>query len=152
MKLYLAGRFPIKKEIGKLGEELEKCGIEITTKWWDIEQTHSSNRSVEESTSVGTKELFGIVNADVVIAIIDDKDYAYRGTLTELGIALGNFYEKGKCIKKSIFFITGKEFSNKNCGIMCVPHIYLATISNIIDTSDLSTLAPKIIDMLKDNM
>lgn len=152
MKVYLAGRFPIKKEIGKLGEELEKYGVEITTKWWDIEQAHASNRSTEESTIVGTKELSGIVNADVIIAIVDDKDYAYRGTLTELGIALGNFYEKGKCIKKSIFLITGKEFTNKNCGILCVPHIYLATIIQMIDSSDLSTLAPKIIDLLKDNI
>ena len=152
MKIYLAGKFSIKKEIGQLGDELEKYGIGITTKWWDIEQKDAVNRSNEESISVGTKELSGIVNADAVVAIIDDKDYGYRGTLTELGIALGNFIEKGKCLKKSIFLVTGKDFTNKNCGVLCVPHVYLASIVNIIDTTDLSTRAPQIVDMLKDSI
>jgi len=145
----LAGRFSMKDKIARLADELEKNDIQITTKWWLIEQTEAINRSCEESQSVGEKELNGVILADAIVAIIDDKDYAYRGTLAELGIAIGNYYANGKSIKKSVFLITGKDFSNKNCGILCVPHIYLGTICNVIENSDIMSTVPTILTLLK---
>jgi nucleoside 2-deoxyribosyltransferase len=149
MKIYLAGRFSMKDKIAQLADELEKHGIQITTKWWQIEQTQAIDRSCEESQSVGEKELNGVMLADAVVAIIDDKDYAYRGTLTELGIAIGNYRAMSKSIKKSVFLITGKDFSNKNCGILCVPHIYLGTICNAIENSDILSIVPTILTLLE---
>lgn len=148
MKIYLAGRFPMKAELKKLGEELEKSGIEITMDWWNFEQKNALERSSDESAEVGFKELMGVINADAVVAIVDDPSYAYRGTLTEIGIAMGKFASENKSIKENIFVLTGKEFTNKNCGLLAVPHIYLASIIPIIESTDLTSLAPKIVDLL----
>lgn len=149
-KIYIAGRFALKTQIGILGEQLEKKGYEMSIKWWDIEQKHASDRTHDESFDVGLAEYLGVINADYVVALVDNADYPYRGTLTELGIAMGKYATNHISeIKKRVFVLTKPDFTNKNCSILCVPHIALTNVLPIIETDDFSDLVTKIDDLLK---
>lgn len=132
VKIYLAGRFANKDKFRELGNKLELKGHEITCKWWDIEQTYAPNRSLDESKDVGRNELNGVINADIIIVIVDDANYPYRGTLTEVGIAMGYLVANNKEINKHIYIICNENLTNKNCGFLCVPHITLANIMSIL--------------------
>jgi hypothetical protein len=151
VKIYIAGRFALKSQIGLLGDQLEKLGYEMSIKWWDIEQKHATVRTHDESFMVGVSEYLGVVNADYVIALIDSADYAYRGTLTELGIAMGKYINKDiSKIKKHVFVLTKTDFTNKNCGLLCVPHIALTNVLPIIESDDLLDMVSKIDRLIKE--
>lgn len=66
----------------------------------------------------------GVQNADVVIALMDDPKYPYRGTLFELGVALG--------LNKRVFVVTPYlKFDPENVFFHEVCFYYLKGITHV---------------------
>ena len=81
MKVYVAGKFTDKENIQAKMKNIEKLGCVITFDWTRFED--------EDLTRAAEKAIIGVKTCDIVIVIMDDKDYSYRGTFTEVGIAIG---------------------------------------------------------------
>ena len=91
LNLYLAGKFADKERMETLANRLEvELGADITFRWWSYPQKPVDERTHQESQMLGTLETEGILKADLVIALMDDPEYLYRGTSTELGICIGS--------------------------------------------------------------
>lgn len=83
MKIYIAGAWT-KRYCSSMREKFDhvrNLGHEITYDW-------TSDETIDRSIAA-QKDLEGVVNCDVLIAIIDIMDYQYRGTFTEIGCAIG---------------------------------------------------------------
>jgi len=79
--LYVAGKWSDRERVGALirGVERDYCA-RITYMWPDDEHASLSDAA--------RNEIAGVHACDTFIALMDDADYAYRGTFTELGAAL----------------------------------------------------------------
>lgn len=84
-KFYLAGKFTHKDTCNEKIQLLEDLGFINTWNWTQVEK---HNVDHETMGYYAVKDIDGVVNADFLVVIIDDKDYAYRGTFTEIGAAL----------------------------------------------------------------
>lgn len=87
VKVWVSGAWIHKKEVGKKLQQLRELGYEITHDWTIIEKSNHPNE-----TDLGNYAKFdidGVIRSDVAIAIMDDPKYAYRGTFSEIGCALG---------------------------------------------------------------
>jgi len=82
LKFYLCGCWNRQDDIASKCADLESLGLRCTEKWFD--GSHDST-SMEYDALM---DIRGVEMADVVIAVMTEKDYAYRGTFTELGAAL----------------------------------------------------------------
>lgn len=95
MKVYVGGKFADKQKIRGYMDEIEKLGHTISHDWTsfkvkldedNIFMGNTSEDNMEESAKYDIK---GVQECDVMVAILDDKQYPYQGTFTELGCALG---------------------------------------------------------------
>lgn len=86
MKVYVAGKWSNKDRLVQLMDRLRGLGIEITHDWTKNEKTTGSPEQLGNFAKLDTN---GVKNADLMIAVLDDPSYPYRGTFTELGVALG---------------------------------------------------------------
>ena len=85
MKIYLAGKFNDKSKLATYRDELLSLGHTITFDWISFEQ--NKHRPPNQLCINSSLDINGVVNAHVVIVVMDDPIYAYRGTFTELGAA-----------------------------------------------------------------
>lgn len=84
---YLAGAFNQKQFLNKLIQKIEKSTkLKCTWNWSKVEE---QNTSREIFGYYAKKDIDGVVDADVFIAVFNDPNYSYRGTSTELGCAIG---------------------------------------------------------------
>jgi nucleoside 2-deoxyribosyltransferase len=81
MKIYLAGKWEERERIGEYAKRLESTGHTITWRWFD----HEIPGAVPEQCAVLDK--WGVEHADVCIYIFE-REKAYKGTYTELGMAI----------------------------------------------------------------
>lgn len=81
MKIYLCGKWADACSLREKMNELKWYGHTITHDW-----TFNNSNFPKQSSKL---DIDGVRNADIVIAIMDDPEYAYRGTFTEIGCALG---------------------------------------------------------------
>ena len=81
LKVYVAGKWGDRERILKRIREVEAMGYEITYVWPLDEHASFENAA--------RNEINAVKRCDIFIAIMDDPDYSYRGTFTELGCALG---------------------------------------------------------------
>ena len=110
-------------QVRQVAEALENKGHVITKKWWEIEQANAADRSPMESRKVGLEELEGSATCDVMVVFFTDPCYPYKGTLCELGIALGSrYYNPGH----KIIIVTPEGANNKDYIALRVPHVYAA--------------------------
>lgn len=86
MKLYVAGKWSEMEWVGQRIVELQGLGYEITHDWTKVEQ---SDRSKEALGRYGKFDIDGVKGSDVLVALLTDKSYPYRGTFCEIGCALG---------------------------------------------------------------
>lgn len=128
MKVYVAGKWSDSKNVAKIISELEMMGVEITFNWPEYKELMSNDeQSVGEYENISVErismakkcvaslgrdavlDIQGVLNSDIVIAIMNDPNYAYRGTFTEIGAALGS--------KKQVYIINKNDDSNSmtNC-------------------------------------
>jgi nucleoside 2-deoxyribosyltransferase len=116
MKVYIATKFSLGKlHASRLAEFLEGKGHEVTCKWWDIQQAPPAERTEDESKDTGRQEMCGVVGADVVVVYLTDPDYAYKGTLFELGAAFGS--------GRRVIVVAPCEASNKTFVVFRVPAV-----------------------------
>lgn len=81
---YLAGKFHDKLKLNTIIQRItNECNLVCTFNWTiiDDEKTHILD--------IVTHEITGVQTADVLIVIMDDPEYDYRGTYCEVGCALG---------------------------------------------------------------
>jgi hypothetical protein len=96
-KAYVAGKFMDFEKIRVVMTELKNEGIEITHDWTQNEAA-TENRHYDICSGEDTKrmgmfgryDVEGVKSADVLVVIMDQCEYPYRGTWTEVGVALGS--------------------------------------------------------------
>jgi len=82
LRVYLAGAWGHREKIGAMAAQLELAGHSITYAWYA--KSAGLDRRAD-----ALFDLRGVLACDVFVAVADDPAYVYRGTATELGIALG---------------------------------------------------------------
>ena len=84
-KVYVAGAWADKKSVIEVIEKLkDKC--EITRNWTKVTE---EEKKIHPLADFAELDLQGVIQAEMVVIVVSLKDYAYRGTTTELGCALG---------------------------------------------------------------
>jgi len=102
---YLIGRFSNREIISEKIKEIEQIGFNNTHNWTD-EKNYSQPKSNQVE-----QDINGVIKADIIIAIIDNPKYQYRGSFAEIGCALG--------LGKIVYLITN------NCERGSVAHCFL---------------------------
>lgn len=102
-KIYVAGKWSDRKSIGDKINILEKMSYTITHNWTLVE-TPQFGRTPEMRRLFADLDVNGVKDASLLIVDMTDPDYAYRGTWTEIGIALG--------LGKEIWIISKKPSTN----------------------------------------
>ena len=149
-KIYLAGKLAEAPALRALGQALERHGFEITAPWYDFDQGDLNKRSSALTKLIGMAEYDGVLCSDYYVGILNDNTYAYKGTLTEMGIALGNFaHDQDRSVNQHIFLITPKDFTSENCVALTVPHTTLVTHVPIMNGPDIVENVPLIVDWAK---
>ena len=87
MSIYLAGKWSDKEDISKKMTQLIDMGYEITHDWTKNE---SISREPSELSKFAELDINGVLSADYMIVVMTDTKYAYRGTFTEIGCAIGS--------------------------------------------------------------
>lgn len=88
-KLYVAGKWADRERLHGIIQDLRAAGYEITHDWTQVEVEEGEQRTVEHQNKCADLDISGVRSADLVIVDMQDKDYAYRGSWTEIGCALG---------------------------------------------------------------
>ena len=86
-KVWISGAWAHRERMGQLIDQVRQMGYEITHDWTRLEK--APNPSPQEMGMYAKFDIDGVKNADVVVAVLEDPDYPYRGTFTEIGCALG---------------------------------------------------------------
>lgn len=95
MKLYVAGKFGDKEKIAAAIKKLEALGHTITHNWTLDHKFRGKNEEAQADAS-------GVMKAEALVVFMDDINYPYRGSWTEIGIALGSGIP--------IYMVTTSEF------------------------------------------
>ncbi len=85
MKIYLAGKWTDKAGIREKMARIQALGHTITHDWTKAE----TQKTLTQMKLYAGLDVKGVIEADIVILLFEDNSYAYRGTFTELGVALG---------------------------------------------------------------
>lgn len=106
MKFYLAGKYGDRELLKEKIQEIKNLGYTPTWGWMEAE-THSHEAGIMGY--FAKKDIDGVVDADFLIVVMDDRDYAYRGTFTEIGAALA--------LKKPVFLYCphDRTYAHTNC-------------------------------------
>lgn len=83
MNIYVAGGFPNRHVLRDFMSELERQGHKITHDWTSYELVYTDRHT--RSVKCAKADITGVCNADLVIAVMTDSDYEYKGTRHELG-------------------------------------------------------------------
>lgn len=79
-KIYLAGKFHDERMPARM-QALRERGFQITHDW-----TIDKDAPLKEAAIL---DINGVRDCDVVLAVMDDESYSYRGTFAEIGCAIG---------------------------------------------------------------
>lgn len=136
MKIYLAGKWTEKELFKKYMNDIEHIGHTITHDWTSFEADLNNSKK-----SMADHDIKGVMTADAYISYMNDVDYSYRGTFTELGVALAiqrtNPHYKIYVVCPS-YFDDKKAYCITNCffhssGIIHIPN--WDTMMAILDKS-----------------
>lgn len=78
-RVYVAGKFEDSERVREVQAELRDLGHEITYDW-----TRQAQVSVEQARA----DISGVMTADFLVMVLE-KEYPYKGTWVEMGIAIG---------------------------------------------------------------
>lgn len=84
--IYVAGCWNRRSDLKILMDEMRTTGFNITSNWPTRENGDRSAQSLQRDAYEDCKE---VEMSDCVLAVMNDPKYAYRGTFTEIGYALG---------------------------------------------------------------
>lgn len=113
LKVYVAGKWGSRDKLLDLANSLEQQGVTITRKWM-VAEVNINHRSSTLCGQLALEDTNAVRAADVVVVVVDDDKYAYRGTFCEIGTAIGAnvpvvLYEavtvsEGCYVDRNIFF------------------------------------------------
>ena len=128
---YMIGKFATKDEIAKRIKRVEELGLKVTHNW-----TLKENWTCPKSQQV-EQDLKGVVDADIIIANINNPNYHYRGSFSEIGAAIAT--------GKTVYLVTD------NCEKGSVTHCFLShrNIVKFTTFEGLLRFLPKIIKSKK---
>lgn len=91
VNIYLAGCFNDREVMRERAAVLEGRGWDITHRWFDVsdEDVEKHGHDIPYLKKHGELDADGVMQADVVVACMEHCTYPYRGTWTEVGIAIG---------------------------------------------------------------
>jgi nucleoside 2-deoxyribosyltransferase len=140
MKIYLAGAWTDREQIHAHMITLVNQGHTITHDWTSYELVYNDKH--ERAKKCGRADLIGVYDADVVIALMTNDDYSYKGTRHELGAAfmLKELYIKGIIDKAPLIYIVCNGDPRTNtvlpeCMHTCFEHLadnYFSTFSEVV--------------------
>lgn len=81
MNVYVAGAYCDKPTVKQVQTELKRAGCVITHDWTTVSNANAMEHAIADER--------GVKQADVVVAVFSVEQHAYRGTFTEMGMALG---------------------------------------------------------------
>ncbi len=81
-RVFVASAFPTRMAASDLMDSLRKRGLVITCDW-------TKPSSTESRQEIAAADFQGVTSAQLLVAVMTLTDYDYKGTFTELGIALG---------------------------------------------------------------
>ncbi|OHD64448.1 MAG: hypothetical protein A2096_04040 [Spirochaetes bacterium GWF1_41_5] len=110
-KIYIAGQFEYADDISSKMRELEKRGFLITHDWTKFESYQDDCVKMGKSAEL---DIDGVKNAEILICVMTDGEYEYRGTFTEIGCALG--------LGKKIIIINNNNNRESFCMTNCFYH------------------------------
>ena len=95
IRIYVAGSSVDRVPVRVVQRTLIEHGFVITHDWTSCEAVDPAGPETPEERGArwaryGEHDLKGVMDAEYVVLVFTDPDYAYRGTCTELGIALGS--------------------------------------------------------------
>ena len=85
MKIYTASGWPFRKEVSEMNKKLRAAGFDIVSNWIEMENGICTPKALADDALRDTNE---VASADVVLCIMNDDKYAFRGTWTEFGYGL----------------------------------------------------------------
>lgn len=83
--IYVAGAWTHRAKIKVFMDRLRAARYQVISGWIERENGLNMPDNLEHDAQLDIEE---VTRADVFIAIMDDPEYAYRGTFTELGCAI----------------------------------------------------------------
>jgi hypothetical protein len=86
-KVWVSGAWIHRELMGERIDQIRQMGYKITHDWTRVEK--ASNPTPKDQSLYATFDIDGVKNSDIAVAVMDDPDYAYRGSFTEIGCALG---------------------------------------------------------------
>jgi nucleoside 2-deoxyribosyltransferase len=113
-RIYVAGEFARKQRIKEYIEDFQRLGYEITHDWTKNEGSVSDRTNKNFLQQNAANDINGVTAASALVVIMDNNNYEYRGTWTEIGCALGS----GFC--KPVFIYMPEPENNA-----CVSNIFL---------------------------
>jgi nucleoside 2-deoxyribosyltransferase len=84
LRVYVAGCFFHKERFQDIATALRLLGCTVVSGWMDRGRPDPTQRQ-----AFADKDLEELASADMLVAVMDEKEYDYRGTFTEIGFALG---------------------------------------------------------------
>lgn len=91
-KIYVAGSWKDRVQIrAEWMDKLEDMGHTITHDWTKSEEERGGCRDIEYHELCSAQDVQGVIDCDILLIVMDstNSEYQYRGTFTELGVALG---------------------------------------------------------------
>jgi hypothetical protein len=86
LRIYVAGAFCDKAAVRRVQDALRAAGHTITLDWtWHEDGTKDAAALAADAAA----DVDGVARADAALFLFTQPTYAYRGTFTELGVALG---------------------------------------------------------------
>ena len=86
MKLYVAGGWPFRHSINEYVNTLKSLGYEIVSNW--ISRENGIN-TISDYEANAQHDIDEVKKCDCLVVCLEDDKYAYRGSYTEIGCALG---------------------------------------------------------------
>lgn len=87
MKIYIAAPWKDKELMPAIADRVEGAGHSITHKWWLVENTPESDRTVQILRDQALKDVLGVKESDLVLVINSAKS---EGKSLEQGVAIGD--------------------------------------------------------------
>jgi len=126
-KCYVAGKFSDSEKIQNIQKDLREIGYTITHDW----TTKNTGLSPKEC---ATLDIEGVKQSHLLFVLMDDNQYSYRGTFTEIGCAIG--------LNKKIIVVCPEE--RAICRTNCFFHH--PSIKHVTDINDGLQIAKSIFD------
>lgn len=89
--VYVAGSYENRAGIRDSIKRLEGNGFQVTHDWTKSELDHPENMGLMRR--FADEDVCGVERCEALVVYMDEEKYAYRGTWTEIGVALGLWKE-----------------------------------------------------------